>query len=487
MIPATSTPGQKVEGKPSTHKRCPTKEEWDMHLLGTRGLGIVPINEESMCRFGAIDIDEYPIDLQALNVRIQENGLPLVVCRTKSGGAHLYLFTNQHIPAKIFVTKLKEMASVLGYGGCEIYPRQVQLLVNRGDIGSWINLPYFGGDKTMRYALDDEGNTLGILEFIKHVYTKVKTPEQLMQMRFEQKELLPGGPPCLQRLVAQGFPQGTRHNGLLNLGIYLRKAYPGEWEKKLEEANRDYMEPPLSSSDVLATIKSLNKTDYNYTCRAQPINNFCDSAKCRTCQHGVGGSNYGMPRLGTLTKLCTDPPIWFIDIETATGGFRMELLTEDLQNPVRFQLRCMECINVMPQIPKRQDWTHVVAQLMETVAEIEVPEELTPFGQLKLHIENFCTSRVTAKTKDEILLGKPWVDGGEIHFRMQDLSTYLDRVRYRGFDLNHITAYISKLPGARRQFHNLKGKGTNVWVLSETAFEKQTEKFDVSRIDDLPI
>ena len=37
------------------------------------------------------------------------------------------------------------------------------------------------------------------------------------------------GPPCLQVLTTQGFPEGTRNNGLFNIGIFYRMSNPDDW------------------------------------------------------------------------------------------------------------------------------------------------------------------------------------------------------------------------------------------------------------------
>ena len=40
------------------------------------------------------------------------------------------------------------------------------------------------------------------------------------------------GPPCLQILCKEGFPEGTRSNGLYNLGVYLKKANSDTWQNR---------------------------------------------------------------------------------------------------------------------------------------------------------------------------------------------------------------------------------------------------------------
>lgn len=451
---------------------------WDKHLLGTQGLGIIPINADSMSKFGAIDVDEYPLDMVALCKNIHDNKLPLVPCRTKSGGAHLYLFLTDFVEARVIIAKLREMASYLGYGNCEIYPRQTQLLVERGDAGNWINMPYFNEVKTDRYGLNAIGDPIKrASDFLKGLYSKTITPEQLSELHFRLPEILPGGPPCLQQLVTQGFPKGTRNNGLFNLGVYSMMAYPDDWERRVDEYNVKYMSPPLSPTETLGVIKSVKKKEYGYTCKAQPIQSFCNAAVCRTCKFGVGGADLGMPKMGTLTKLKTVPPIWFLDVETEAGGGRLELSTEDLQHPLRFQNRCMISLNIMPAVLKRDNWQEIIRKLLMQVNEIEVPVEATPRGQMLQHLESFCTSRAQAKICDDLLRGLPWLSNGEYHFRFTDYQTYLDRANFNLLTLPQIHMYLREALGYRKHFHNIKGKGVNVVCVSVKMFTRQAEGF----------
>ncbi len=67
---------------------------WENHLSGQQSVGIVAIDETNSCVWGAIDVDEYQLDLKDLAIKIAKQKLPLVLCRSKSGGAHLYIFLN---------------------------------------------------------------------------------------------------------------------------------------------------------------------------------------------------------------------------------------------------------------------------------------------------------------------------------------------------------------------------------------------------------
>ena len=103
------------------------------HLEGKCGVGSIPINEHNKCKFGALDIDQYPLDLVGLDKRIRDLGVSCVVCRSKSGGAHVFFFFTDWISAGDFKDKAAEVSAVLGYGGCEVFPKQEQVLVERGE------------------------------------------------------------------------------------------------------------------------------------------------------------------------------------------------------------------------------------------------------------------------------------------------------------------------------------------------------------------
>ncbi len=471
--------GGKLKGHASTVKQEVTIELWYKHLAGTQGLGIIPIDASSRVRFAAIDIDEYPLDLVALNANIQRLKLPLVLCRTKSGGAHLFLFLETFSEAAPVQKKMRDFAALLGYGNSEIFPKQTLLQAERGDVGSWINMPYFLAHGTTRYALDAEGNKLDFPGFMKYAPTKIISFETLMQHSGAHNELLPGGPPCLNHLCSMGFPPGTRNNGIFNLAVYCKKVYGDNWHSQVHKMNLEFMTPPLDAKEVEGVVKSLAKKEFSYTCKQAPISSYCNMPKCRQCRHGIGQGDLGLPKFGSLTKILSDPPIWFLEIE---GGGRLELTTDDLQSPREFQSKCMSMLNIMPMMPKQADWNELIHQLLQEVTEVPIPFEATPRGQLWQHLEDFLTSRVQAKTVDELLLGKPWYNNGFYYFRNRDFLEYLDRKKFRAMPIINIPTFFHdwKFP---TKFWNVRGKGINCYVVDETRFTKQDSAVPVPEIN----
>jgi len=179
----------KQQGKAFIVRKAVTDELWTNHLKGEgAALGIIPITENNDCRWGCIDIDEYNFDHASLVKVIRNYKLPLIVCRSKSGGAHVFLFTKENIPASLMQSKLKQMAIILGYEGSEIFPKQTEILVERGDTGNFLNLPYHNQMKGLRYAINDNGAGCTLEEFYQ-LYDKFSLrKEEVEQIKTEEKK-----------------------------------------------------------------------------------------------------------------------------------------------------------------------------------------------------------------------------------------------------------------------------------------------------------
>lgn len=207
----------KAKGKAGVLREPRTTKLWENHLSGKgNGLGIIPINEDNMCKWGCIDIDQYPIDHKLLIDKIRRMKLPLVVCRSKSGGAHCFLFSKEWVEAKDMQKSLQNMSAALGYGESEIFPKQVKLHLDRGDVGNFLNLPYYDHENGLRYAFLDDGTSASIEEFFGLYDKHAQTPEEVVKLQVigsGETDLLKDGPPCLQILCKMGISEGGRNNG----------------------------------------------------------------------------------------------------------------------------------------------------------------------------------------------------------------------------------------------------------------------------------
>jgi hypothetical protein len=290
-----TAPGQKAEGTAKTMNGPASTALWERHLDGTGkfNLGVIPLDPAGRCRWGAIDVDQYDLDLPALARRCRELDLPLLLCRSKSGGAHLYLFLTEPADPRAVVDALRRCAKRLGYPKAEVFPKQTKL--EGRDRGNWLNMPYFGGEDSLRYALDPAtGEALSTEDFVARAETMRVAEGELPAIGCgapepEGDELLAGAPPCLVALARDGLTEGARNNGLFNFGVFLKKKYPDDWRRRLEALNRAKLAPPLPSQEVRGIGKSVGRRDYFYKCKDEPIRSVCDRTACLKCAFGVGG------------------------------------------------------------------------------------------------------------------------------------------------------------------------------------------------------
>ena len=97
-----SSDGTKVKGKSFVKREPVTDKLWQDHLNGIEpSLGIIPIDENNQCRWGCIDVDKYNLNHKKIITLINNHQLPLTLCRSKSGGAHIFLFTTAPVEAKL--------------------------------------------------------------------------------------------------------------------------------------------------------------------------------------------------------------------------------------------------------------------------------------------------------------------------------------------------------------------------------------------------
>ena len=264
ILSGSKTDKGKAEGKAFIKRQPVTEKLWEEHLAGKDpALGVIPINENNECKWGCIDVDQYNLDHLSIMRNIKGFGFPLMTFRSKSGGAHLFLFAKEFIPASLMQSKLKAMAEALGYAGSEIFPKQTEILVERGDTGNFLNLPYHGGIRGLRYTFKAGGEAASLESFYSIYDEWVQTKEQIeniiVKQKTESNDAFKDGPPCLNKLAQDGFGEGSRNNALFNVAVYHKQANPDTWEDMLMSDNQKYMEPPLSFNEVQQLIKSVGR------------------------------------------------------------------------------------------------------------------------------------------------------------------------------------------------------------------------------------
>ena len=236
-------------------KGQPTTELYQQHLEGKISLGIIPITDKSNCKFGAIDIDDHKkggikkdFDYNALLKKIKFLKLPVTVFKSKSGGAHCYLFLDKFYPAIDVRHIMKKFAYALGYSrDVEIFPKQETLKPDEN--GNFINLPYQGGNS--RVLINFSGKELTTDEAM--LYAPKRVTNEANWSKF--------------KLLDHGKSQ-DRNNRTFAATAFFKKHYE-DWEQKVKDYNQLFNDPPLGeakgdkSNELENTVISSNeRKDY---------------------------------------------------------------------------------------------------------------------------------------------------------------------------------------------------------------------------------
>ena len=461
----------------------PTLRLWEQHLGGAAPLGIAPIRQDGTCVWGCGDVDDYDVNALEVATTLERMRMPLVPCRSKSGGLHLFLFLGEPAPAVEVQRYLRDALARLGYASSEVFPKQTEVLVSRGDKPNWMIVPYFGGDYggrlMMQVGVKPSGGEQTVEEFLDCA-EQTRQPRAALAVRVHPRgarakgganpgEPFADGPPCLQHLAAGGVPPGQQNNTLLMMGIYYKRRYPGEWRQHLERANHEHLVPPGSSDGVASAIRSLAAKDYNYTCKTEPMKSHCNSALCRARRFGVGEAG-AFPVISGIAKLDADPPVWFVNVEEE----RLEVSTDTLQNYPKFHAVCMERLNHCYGAARQSDWLAALGEAMRDVNLIDAPPEVGRPGVFAEMLEEFLTNRQRGQAREDLLRGRPWEDEaeGRHYFQLKDLARFMvregDRVTTRG----QMTAAIRRVGGGSR-FLNIKSSGRNVWWVPSSCFRRE--------------
>jgi hypothetical protein len=485
----------KQEGFTETIHAPATVDLWQGHLDGVYGLGIVPITDEGTCVWGAIDVDiDKRPDLIQVAKDVTRLELPLIVCRSKSGGAHLYLFASEPIPAAMMRGKLMEWSVSLGYSGVEVFPKQIRLAGAR-DIGNWINMPYFNGNDTARFAITTDGKHLTVDEFLSLASDLAVSESELdgigMSSDLTQGDLLADAPPCLQCIAGKGGAgAGGRNKMLFNIGVMLRKRHGDLWESELDQYNSPpFVDASLGHKEIGQLIKSIGRKNYEYTCNDAPIAQECNRQICLTRKYGIGGGEDDPGVVfGSLIKITTEPPTWIWDVD----GARIELTTEQLKDQGRFHTLAIEVLNKWPKWMKPQTWSALIRSKLEHVELVEAPPDARPEGIVWNHLQSYTTGRAQARTRDELLHDKPWtptredadrydtVEYGRTYFRVPNFKAYLDQQRVAGVTEKKLWMWLRD-KGAKHHSFNINGRFVNCWSIE--SFTQQTEPNTVPRLE----
>ena len=465
--------GKKIKGVSFIKREPVTDDLWKKHLGGTDSLGVIPINDDNKCKWGCIDIDSYAgFDHKQLIDKIDKLNLPLIVFRSKSGGAHVFLFAEDYVSAKSMQDKLMEIKAILGYGGSEVFPKQTELK-SKDDTGNFLNLPYFNFENTTRYAFHKTGQAATLESFFE-LY-EIKKVKEVDGIKVERpKSEYNDGPPCIETLAMNKIGEGGRNNALFHYGVYAKQKWPGEWKSKLILFNATAMERPLSDSEVQIVVTQHDKKEWGYKCKDEPMCSMCDKTLCRTRKYGIG-QEILFPGLTDLQVIDLEDPYYYLNVD----GERLYLENvKYLRQQSLFQEACMKQLRNRPITLKEKDWVQITNLLLENAEVTEPAEGLRTEDQLQNHLEEFCLNRQVSTDKNDLKKGGVWTSDGYHHFVFDRF--YHQFLMRRRWDLGYSrTAQLLK-EKCECENKRIGKEKLSVFVVKE--FDKKTDEYKQKKL-----
>jgi hypothetical protein len=415
----------------------PTADLWRRHLAGGRPLGVRPNRSDDLCRWGVIDIDGKDVaggyrNISPADLRdaVERDGLPLLVCRSKSGGAHLYLFLTDWTPQAAVNAALRAMAARLDLpSGTDVYPPEKTE-------GNWINMPYLGGDETDRYCVKENRLGMSVGEFLRAAEAARTTVADLERMAAqasrprsaEPSSRSRGSPGAdgaaraardLDRFAAElaACPQGGRAKMLFG-----RAKDMGKWIGAGlidEDAVRDRLLPAaiacgLTSRDAMGHIDNGIKEG-----RELPPP---DDEERR---YPLIGPDFVIWEGG-------EDVLWEMEL---AGHGRITMSAKEAMNYRTFNLQCAQKLRTTFRMMKEDAWSDRIAAALAGARVQEIPPDETVEGMFRSALRDFCMDRHHGEVAEDILHGKPaHIEGeGRIYFRFEDFQKFLDKQNFGPF------------------------------------------------------
>jgi len=474
----------KEQGKNYTKVQPITDTLYKQHLEGVKGLGIIPIITNT-CKFVVLDVDIYNKNLDCYINTIYRYNMPLVPFRTKSGGLHLYIFFME--PIKVIRAKqyMETMKTILGLKNkTEIFPKQNTLA--DGQIGNWINLPYFNSKNTKQYLIKQDNSSCLLEEAIHEMHKKIQTEEMVIE--FLKNIPLNDAPPCLQSIYIMETTE-FRNNYLFSLASYFKAKFGDNFEFKIAEANNT-LDKPLGVDEISRTIITTHKKkDYSYKCNEDPICNICNKQICKERKYGIGGDEVSQLSYEDFIQYTTDPPYYEWIINKKSLKFYSEL---DIMLQQKFRVLCFRELHILPYRLKDLIWTKIINRALDNVVikEISIEDDISPGAMFKEFLTEFLEKRTLAKTKEQIIIDRVYKDNQQqaYIFKPKNLLTFLTvQKSFRFYGITEMQAKLKEMGGVpKRYFISKKIGATRVWLLpfkDLKVFIKQEERIDKFEID----
>ena len=405
--------------------------------------------------------------------------------RSKSGCAHIFLFTKKFIPAEEMQFVMKKFAARLGIADKmdRIYPIQTKFI--KGGTGSWLNMPYFNHEEGSRYAYKDNFDSATLDEFFKmyEEYAQDNLEKYLAEEQITEEKIVkdkkikrPAVLPCIDNCLKDNngkIPKGMRNDFGYQAAWYLKKAYKeiSKYEgtqrtalSLLSDFNTYKIDPPLEEKVITKLTEQHENTDYKPKCKVNCVKKYCDVSLCKRNPFGVdpefAKELYAAEEiLGTIYEYGSVPPIYYMyvkvkDKNDTLKDVRVKFIGSELKNKTKFLIKLHNFGYFPPktlELMKSPDFNDLIDARLEKRQFIEASDEANDDFDFRLIIKDFLDKSTVSLEKWDMLEGACYYDQSKklMHLRLERLHAYLNAIR-KPMSSRELTFNLSKILKAKR-------------------------------------
>ena len=340
-------------------------------------------------------------------------------------------------------------------------------------------MPYNDQEATMEHAYDDNSNALLIGRFLKLAEQKKIKPQEFYDYKVQEYDVESEWsqyPPCVQKLIQEGWSGNNRNNFLFNVLVLEMKKNNALTIQQIEETAQDrnstIFKTPLDRNEVISLAKSVHKSGYQFQCppkhpEFQPI---CNKDLCKTRRLGIGEA---IPEIIDSFKNIT----YIQDPKNTSYTFDFKeqhviVLPEDMKDEKSFRVKLLRHRIFWMTLPKSRKGPDPFELLMKGVVEkAEEDKEHTYEDTLEEEryqaLKDFFESHMEQDKFDKLKDGYVILDSKTnfCYFKKITLDRFLKKSGTRVFAST--TEAIRLLGCSRKDYH--EGE-KNVWCVEMPTF-----------------
>lgn len=447
-----------------------TAAKWEQHLKGEESIGVNPRTSRGSCIWGALTTSYSRAKITAICGKVPPSFIP---CHGENG-VNIFLFLDSPCSASLVTKKMLLLAEYLELeeGTFEVYPKPGGM--------DWMLMPYFDHDKTAMFAVI-ENVPQSINEFLKYAYEYRMSLADLSAISVDslgirRETTFKDGPPCLETMVKQGFPEFGRYEALFTVGVYLRQRHPHGWQEKLMEFNQRHIGATYTETAKIIRSMRWRSRKFQYRCMEVPMIDFCNKKICCGREYGIKPTKSDEKEmrpcvLDEVTKVVCytpqagskDEPYWIFYF----GDDILEVNVDMARKQAYFAREFLRQFHrvILPISDSR--WMKAMNDLLESSEVHEMAFDAGLEGQFLNYVADF--SETASDDMADILKGSPVVRKGRYYFRSADLIRYVfDIKRFRMFREDEIWITLVRRCNAQHHTIEVGGKGVKCWSIELT-------------------